>query len=85
MNEEEAKVRRLTDAECTAVSGGASTEELLASTLSGAAAGAAVGAPIGAAVLPPGGFAIGAAVGAFAGGFLGGMQYAVGELFEYCF
>jgi len=83
--DDKSRLRPLTDAERTNVSGGASTEELAASTLSGAAAGAAIGAVIGAAVLPPGGFAIGAAVGAFNGGFLGGLQYAVGELFECCF
>lgn len=85
MNGGATEMRTLTAAESAHVSGGASSDEFLASALGGAAAGAAVGAPVGGALLPPGGVAIGAAVGGLVGGFFGGMQYAVSELFDYCF
>lgn len=85
MNDKRKNMRPLTPAERAAVSGGASTDEFLASSFSGAAAGASIGATAGAAVFPAAGAVIGAAVGGFVGGFFGGVQYAASELFDYCF
>jgi hypothetical protein len=84
MSIETSTMRALTGSETEAVSGGASSEELAAAALSGAATGAAIGASLGFGFGVLGG-AYGAAVGAFAGGFFGGMYYAGTELIDYCY
>ena len=85
MNSEPMTMRELTASDAAAVSGGTSGEEFLASAATGAASGAAIGASIGFGFGVPIGAAYGAAVGGFVGGFWGGVQYAAGELFDYCF